>query len=169
MVIQSYSTLCSGAWRWRDLKQWSIKILLSLTFFSGLFNAFDENKDGHIDFKEISCGVSACCRGPLTERQKCENIAYFFFLWNSSIQTFLIYMQKDTSSISPQYRLRNSSVVFKKNFTSISTKLDQAAYLQWWLLLKQKAAKQWKVLIVDIRLTKLPLYKSVFSFTVICL
>ncbi|CAK8672621.1 unnamed protein product [Clavelina lepadiformis] len=36
----------------------------------GLFNAFDENKDGHIDFKEISCGVSACCRGPLAERQK---------------------------------------------------------------------------------------------------
>nr|CAB3267554.1 ubiquitin carboxyl-terminal hydrolase 32 [Phallusia mammillata] len=36
----------------------------------GLFNAFDENKDGHIDFKEISCGVSACCRGPSAERQK---------------------------------------------------------------------------------------------------
>uniref|UniRef100_H2ZLN0 ubiquitinyl hydrolase 1 n=2 Tax=Ciona savignyi TaxID=51511 RepID=H2ZLN0_CIOSA len=36
----------------------------------GLFNAFDENRDGHIDFKEISCGVSACCRGPLAERQK---------------------------------------------------------------------------------------------------
>uniref|UniRef100_F6PJ70 Ubiquitin carboxyl-terminal hydrolase 32 n=1 Tax=Ciona intestinalis TaxID=7719 RepID=F6PJ70_CIOIN len=36
----------------------------------GLFNAFDENRDGHIDFKEISCGVSACCRGPFAERQK---------------------------------------------------------------------------------------------------
>uniref|UniRef100_A0A8C5LTF2 Ubiquitin carboxyl-terminal hydrolase 32 n=1 Tax=Leptobrachium leishanense TaxID=445787 RepID=A0A8C5LTF2_9ANUR len=36
----------------------------------GLFNSFDENRDNHIDFKEISCGLSACCRGPLAERQK---------------------------------------------------------------------------------------------------
>ncbi|XP_058856911.1 ubiquitin carboxyl-terminal hydrolase 32 isoform X3 [Acipenser ruthenus] len=36
----------------------------------GLFNAFDENRDNHIDFKEISCGLSASCRGPLAERQK---------------------------------------------------------------------------------------------------
>ncbi|XP_017548184.2 ubiquitin carboxyl-terminal hydrolase 32-like [Pygocentrus nattereri] len=36
----------------------------------GLFHAFDENRDNHIDFKEISCGLSACCRGPLAERQK---------------------------------------------------------------------------------------------------
>ena len=37
-----------------------------------LFSAFDENQDGHIDFKELSCGVSAACRGPEMERQKCE-------------------------------------------------------------------------------------------------
>uniref|UniRef100_A0A6Q2Y5E1 Ubiquitin carboxyl-terminal hydrolase 32 n=1 Tax=Esox lucius TaxID=8010 RepID=A0A6Q2Y5E1_ESOLU len=36
----------------------------------GLFHAFDENRDKHIDFKEISCGLSACCRGPVAERQK---------------------------------------------------------------------------------------------------
>lgn len=35
-----------------------------------LFMAFDENRDNHIDFKEIACGVSACCRGPTMERQK---------------------------------------------------------------------------------------------------
>ncbi|XP_052801941.1 ubiquitin carboxyl-terminal hydrolase 32-like [Mya arenaria] len=35
-----------------------------------LFQAFDENRDNHIDFKEIACGVSACCRGPTMERQK---------------------------------------------------------------------------------------------------
>ncbi|KAF7642698.1 hypothetical protein LDENG_00252850, partial [Lucifuga dentata] len=38
--------------------------------FTGLFHAFDENRDNHIDFKEISCGLSACCRGPIAERQK---------------------------------------------------------------------------------------------------
>uniref|UniRef100_A0AAZ3QX51 Ubiquitin carboxyl-terminal hydrolase 32 n=1 Tax=Oncorhynchus tshawytscha TaxID=74940 RepID=A0AAZ3QX51_ONCTS len=36
----------------------------------GLFHAFDENRDNHIDFKEICCGLSACCRGPVAERQK---------------------------------------------------------------------------------------------------
>lgn len=36
----------------------------------GLFQAFDENQDGHLDFKELSCGVSAACRGPDMERQK---------------------------------------------------------------------------------------------------
>lgn len=40
--------------------------------FLGLFHAFDENRDNHIDFKEISCGLSACCRGPVAERQKCK-------------------------------------------------------------------------------------------------
>jgi ubiquitin carboxyl-terminal hydrolase 6/32 len=36
----------------------------------GLFLAFDENRDGHIDFKELCCGVSAACRGPDVERIK---------------------------------------------------------------------------------------------------
>ncbi|CAK1541410.1 unnamed protein product [Leptosia nina] len=37
---------------------------------TGFFLAFDENKDGHIDFKELCCGLSAACRGPQTERLK---------------------------------------------------------------------------------------------------
>ena len=41
-------------------------------FVLGLFEAFDENRDNHIDFKEMACGISACCRGPQAERQKCE-------------------------------------------------------------------------------------------------
>ncbi|KAG8195379.1 hypothetical protein JTE90_001395 [Oedothorax gibbosus] len=43
---------------------------IPLVLCEGIFNAFDENQDGHIDFKEMACGISACCRGPLTERQK---------------------------------------------------------------------------------------------------
>lgn len=39
----------------------------------GTFLAFDENRDGHIDFKELCCGLSAACRGPTTERLKCKN------------------------------------------------------------------------------------------------
>lgn len=37
---------------------------------AGVFLAFDENRDGHIDFKELCCGVSAACRGPSVERTK---------------------------------------------------------------------------------------------------
>ena len=43
-----------------------------MLFVAGLFEAFDENRDNHIDFKEMACGISACCRGPQAERQKCE-------------------------------------------------------------------------------------------------
>lgn len=39
---------------------------------AGVFLAFDENRDGHIDFKELCCGVSAACRGPSVERSKCK-------------------------------------------------------------------------------------------------
>ncbi|KAJ0172880.1 hypothetical protein K1T71_011056 [Dendrolimus kikuchii] len=37
---------------------------------AGVFLAFDENRDGHVDFKELCCGLSAACRGPTTERLK---------------------------------------------------------------------------------------------------
>lgn len=42
-----------------------------LSALNGVFSAFDENCDGHIDFKELCCGVSAACRGPNVERSKC--------------------------------------------------------------------------------------------------
>lgn len=41
-----------------------------LSVCKGIFAAFDENRDSHIDFKEMACGISAATRGPLTERQK---------------------------------------------------------------------------------------------------
>ena len=45
---------------------------LPLIVCESFFSVFDENRDGHIDFKEMACGISAACRGPLTERQKCK-------------------------------------------------------------------------------------------------
>ncbi|XP_028157616.1 ubiquitin carboxyl-terminal hydrolase 32-like isoform X2 [Ostrinia furnacalis] len=36
----------------------------------GAVLALDENRDGHVDFKELCCGLSAACRGPRTERLK---------------------------------------------------------------------------------------------------
>ncbi|XP_050309006.1 ubiquitin carboxyl-terminal hydrolase 32 isoform X2 [Anthonomus grandis grandis] len=36
----------------------------------GLFLGLDVNRDEHIDFKELCCGISAACRGPMAERMK---------------------------------------------------------------------------------------------------
>lgn len=46
---------------------------------AGVFLAFDENRDGHIDFKELCCGVSAACRGPSVERSKCKHLMMIIF------------------------------------------------------------------------------------------
>ena len=43
-----------------------------LCIFLALFSGFDENNDGHIDFRELACGISTCCRGPLAERFACK-------------------------------------------------------------------------------------------------
>lgn len=45
---------------------------LPSSLVTSFFMALDENEDGHIDFKELSCGMSAACRGPEMERQKCK-------------------------------------------------------------------------------------------------
>ena len=47
-----------------------LAVIYSVFLFYRFINAFGENHDSHIDFKEISCGLSACCRGPLAETQK---------------------------------------------------------------------------------------------------
>ena len=38
----------------------------------GLYRVLDENSDGHLDFKEITCEASSVCCGPLMERLKCK-------------------------------------------------------------------------------------------------
>ncbi|CAF1339296.1 unnamed protein product [Rotaria sordida] len=47
-----------------------ISPVLPSMLISAVFEAFDENQDGCIDFKEFSCGISAACRGPQCERYK---------------------------------------------------------------------------------------------------
>lgn len=42
-----------------------------ILFYVRLFMALDVNRDEHIDFKELCCGISAACRGPMAERMKC--------------------------------------------------------------------------------------------------
>ncbi|CAD7081508.1 unnamed protein product [Hermetia illucens] len=71
----------------------------------GLFNAFDENRDGHIDFKELCCGVSAACRGPNAERSKfCFKVfdidrdGVLNFKELNQMVEILIYVAKESSS-----------------------------------------------------------------------
>lgn len=44
--------------------------MLPSSAINGLFAAFDENCDGHIDFKELCCGISQSTRSPDVERIK---------------------------------------------------------------------------------------------------
>lgn len=68
--------LLKGSAKTGQLDQESLAALITppvpYAALAGVFLAFDENRDGHIDFKELCCGVSAACRGPSVERSKCK-------------------------------------------------------------------------------------------------
>lgn len=70
-VANIYDKRLKQIMKFERKKSYAVHIFMQIKLLSGLLHAFDENRDNHIDFKEMACGISACCRGPGTERQKC--------------------------------------------------------------------------------------------------
>ena len=87
--IYEYSVLKLALY-FRDVVAPLVSPPLPAALVDSFFSALDENQDGHVDFKELSCGVSAACRGPEMERQKCECIVDCarLFLINKCLSTF---------------------------------------------------------------------------------
>jgi len=102
----------------------------------GLFQAFDENQDGHLDFKELSCGVSAACRGPEMERQKfCFKIfdrdrnGYLCMSEVSTMLEAMVQIQQH-SNLSAPHNVSNSSLIrtqpVKISESELKAKVDEA-------------------------------------------
>ena len=66
-------------------------LILFVFCAADLFLAFDENNDNQIDFKELVCGISACCRGPYSERHKCKlSVLLVIVVFSSCVQLLII-------------------------------------------------------------------------------
>lgn len=53
-------------------------------FSEYVFDVFDEDKNGTIDFKEFVCAASVFRKGRLDEKMKCNKLARVVFVTNSS-------------------------------------------------------------------------------------
>ncbi|XP_076255455.1 ubiquitin specific protease 32 isoform X3 [Rhynchophorus ferrugineus] len=117
----------------------------------GLFYALDVNQDDHIDFKELCCGISAACRGPMAERMKfCFKIFDMdrdMYLNSDELEnmkhTLLFIANENKLTYAPQFSIEQHSNNFdgdpthNKALESLYNKLDnkggltQEDFLVW--------------------------------------
>lgn len=62
----------SVLWHFPSLLSVPIPSHSQLYVVEDLFNLFDENRDGNIDFPEMVQGVAMCCRRVVKEKAECE-------------------------------------------------------------------------------------------------
>ena len=84
-------------------------------FENYVFDVFDENKNGYIDFKEFICALSATSRGTLEEKLKCLSLSHVSLLdfIGSSAGAFQLYDINKDGQISYQEMLQIVQAIYK--------------------------------------------------------
>ena len=84
-------------------------------FANYVFDVFDENKNGYIDFKEFICALSATSRGTLEEKLKCLSLSHvsLLFLIGASTGAFQLYDINKDGLITYQEMLQIVQAIYK--------------------------------------------------------
>jgi Ca2+-binding EF-hand superfamily protein len=84
-------------------------------FANYVFDVFDENKNGYIDFKEFICALSATSRGTLEEKLKCLSLSdvSLLDLIGASTGAFQLYDINKDGHISYQEMLSIVQAIYK--------------------------------------------------------
>lgn len=80
----------SGGINKRDFKELLKGLGVVDVFLQDLiFNTFDYDKDGQIDFKDVTTGLSIIARGDPDEKLECEYLLNYYFEFTSMILCYL--------------------------------------------------------------------------------
>ena len=84
-------------------------------FANYVFDVFDENKNGYIDFKEFICALSATSRGTLEEKLRCLSLSNLSLLdlIGSSAGAFQLYDINKDGHITYQEMLQIVQAIYK--------------------------------------------------------
>ena len=86
-------------------------------FANYVFDVFDENKNGYIDFKEFICALSATSRGSLEEKLRCMPLSDLFLpptqSHRTSIGAFQLYDINKDGTITYQEMLQIVQAIYK--------------------------------------------------------
>ncbi|CAJ0581029.1 unnamed protein product, partial [Mesorhabditis spiculigera] len=90
-------------------------------FVKGLFFIFDDNRNGSIDFRELVCGVSALCRGPVPSR-----LSFLAKLWDVDLDGSL--SQAELEKLYEQLQVPSTSRTIAASHGEKSAPVDFATW-----------------------------------------